>query len=95
MFDTGVMKKHFSEKLSKLPELNSVPGVDGDPKDVGASIVVEGDDSLSASLLAEEDEPLISPLPPGSAGFGTVEPVSSVPAKEHFRMFAEYGLTLQ
>ncbi len=49
--------------------------VDKDPKEVGASIIVEGDDSL-VSLLAEEDEPLISPLPPGSAGFGSVEPVS-------------------
>ena len=45
-----------------------------DPKEVGASIFVVGDDSLSP-LLAEEDESLISPLPPGAAGLGSVEPV--------------------
>jgi len=45
-----------------------------DPKEVGASIFVVGDDSLSP-LLADEDESLISPLPPGSAGLGSVEPV--------------------
>ena len=45
-----------------------------DPKEVGASIYVVGDDSL-APLLADDDEPLIPPLPPGSAGLGSVEPV--------------------
>ncbi len=45
------------------------------PKEVGASIFVVGDDSLSP-LLADDDEPLVSPLPPGSAGLGSVEAVN-------------------
>jgi hypothetical protein len=46
------------------------------PKEVGASIFVVGDDSLSP-LLADDDEPLVSPLPPGSAGLGSVEAVNT------------------
>ena len=64
----------------KLTNFNQETGNNNndDPKEVGASIFVEGDDNL-ASLLAEEDEPLISPLPQGSAGFGSVEPVKPKP----------------
>ena len=64
----------------KLTNFNQETGNNNndDPKEVGASIFVEGDDNL-ASLLAEEDEPLISPLPQGSAGFGSVEPVKPQP----------------
>ena len=64
----------------KLTNFNQETGNNNndDPKEVGASIFVEGDDNL-ASLLAEEDEPLISPLPQGSAGFGSVEPVKLQP----------------
>jgi hypothetical protein len=62
--------------LEKLTNTFSTPSSGDDPKEVGASIFVEGDDSL-VSLLADDDEPLVSPLPPGSAGIGSVEPVNT------------------
>ncbi len=78
-----MLTTYVAGKLEKLTNPGGTPvessisfgqDEDKDPKEVGASIFVVGDDSLSP-LLADEDESLVSPLPPGSAGLGSVEPV--------------------
>ena len=69
------------------------PNPKDDPKEVGASIFDVGDDSLSP-LLADDDEPLVSPLPPGSAGLGSVEAVKNENFK-HIGLTTEYSIELK